>query len=350
MTLRRDAWLQRAWYGGAKSHLLLLPLTAVYVLLSGLHRALYRIGVKRVVELGVPVIVVGHLVAGGTGKTPVTLFLVESLKAHGYRPGIVSRGYGRRRTSLLAVGPRSTVDDVGDEPLLLWRRCGCPVVVAGDRVAAARALLAHDVDVIVADDGLQHHRLGRDVELCVIDGERGFGNGWRLPAGPLRESPARLDSVDAVLVNAGTAASHCAVAARCAPAVCFTLRAEHAVRLADGHSVPLAAFRGREVYAVAGIGNPARFFRTLETLGIAIRRHPLSDHARIDPVSLEFDEALDVLMTEKDAARLPATGDRRLWYVPVDLEAEAADLAALVDEIGAACRRKLSLRQCADPG
>lgn len=345
MTDTRDAWLQRAWYGEGYGHLALLPLTAVYAALSGLRRVLYRVGIKRSVELSVPVIVVGNLVAGGTGKTPVTLFLVESLKALGYRPGIVSRGYGRRSRDLLAVEPDSAADDVGDEPLLLRRRSGCPVVVAADRVAAARELIAEDVDVVVADDGLQHYRLGRDVELCVVDGERGFGNGWQLPAGPLREPPARLGSVDAVLVNASSATRHPSIARLRKPAVCFTLRAERAVRLADGHSVPLAELRGREAHAVAGIGNPARFFRTLEAFGIAVRPHPLPDHARIDPAALEFGDALDVLMTEKDAARLPATGDRRLWYVPVSLEADESDLSALVSEVDAACRRKLELRE-----
>lgn len=345
MTDSRDAWLQRAWYGGTGGHLALLPLTAVYVLLSGLHRALYRLGVKRIVELPVPVIVVGNLVAGGTGKTPVTLFLVESLEARGYRPGIVSRGYGRRSTELVVVGPESAADDVGDEPLLLSRRSGCPVAVAGDRVAAARELIGRGVDVIVADDGLQHYRLARDVELCVIDGERGFGNGWQLPAGPLREPRTRLDSVDAVLVNASSATSHPSIGRLSESAVHFALRAERAVRLADGHSVPLAEFRGREVHAVAGIGNPARFFGTLEAFGIIAHRHPLPDHARIEPAALDFGDAHDVLMTEKDAARLRATGDRRLWYVPVSLEGEPSALEALVNDVEAACRRKLELKQ-----
>ena len=219
------------------------------------------------------------------------------------------------------------------------------MVVAGERVAAARELIAQDVDVVVADDGLQHYRLGRDMELCVIDGERGFGNGWQLPAGPLREPPGRLASVDAVLINAGSPTPHPSVAAVRVPAVCFTLRAERAVRLADGHSVPLTEFAGREAHAVAGIGNPARFFRTLEAFGIVVHRHPLPDHARIDPAALAFGDALDVLMTEKDAARLPATGDARLWQVPVSLEAEAADLSALVDKVDAVCRRKLELRE-----
>ena len=344
MTESRDAWLQRAWYGGASTYLALLPLTAVYVLLSGLHRALYRLGIKRSVELPAAVVVVGNLVAGGTGKTPVTLFLVESLRARGYRPGVVSRGYGRRSGELTVVAPDSAADDVGDEPLLLRRRSGCPVVVAGDRVAAARELIAQDVDVVVADDGLQHHRLARDVELCVVDGERGFGNGWRLPAGPLREPRTRLGTVDAVLVNASSATRHPSIDGLSASAVPFTLRAERAVRLADGHSVPLADFRGREVHAVAGIGNPARFFGTLAAFGIAVRGHPLPDHARIEPATLEFGDSLDVLMTEKDAARLRATGDGRLWYVPVSLEGEVSDLEALVNDVDAACRRKLELK------
>ncbi len=345
MTTGTEAWLQRVWYGGAGGHLALLPLTFLYATVSGLRRAAYRLGIKPTVTLPVPVIVVGNLVAGGTGKTPVTLFLVESLKARGYRPGIVSRGYGRRSEDLVAVAAGSTADDVGDEPLLLHRRSGCPVVVAADRVAAARELIARDVDVVVADDGLQHYRLGRDFELCVVDGERGVGNGWQLPAGPLREPPSRLAAVDAVLINAGSPTRHPSVTVMRSSALCFTLCADRAVRLADGHSVPLAEFDGREAHAVAGIGNPERFFRMLETFGMAVRRHPLADHARIAPGDLEFGDALDVLMTEKDAARLPATDDTRLWYVPVSLDAKAADLSALVDEVDAVCRRKLELKE-----
>ncbi|MEE4163274.1 MAG: tetraacyldisaccharide 4'-kinase, partial [Woeseiaceae bacterium] len=199
-------WLQRAWYERAPGYRLLIPLSLVYAAVISLRRALYRLGIFGSERLPVPVVVVGNIVAGGAGKTPVTLFLAEALSAAGFRPGIVSRGYGRaddRR--LVAVTATSRAADVGDEPLLLARRSGCPVVVGRDRVAAGRMLVEQGVDVVIADDGLQHYRLERDAEICVVDGSRLLGNGWLLPAGPLREPRARLGRVDMILLNGGAA-------------------------------------------------------------------------------------------------------------------------------------------------
>jgi len=200
-------WLQRAWYERAPGYRLLIPLSLLYAAVISLRRTLYRLGILHSERLPVPVVVVGNIVAGGAGKTPVTLFLARALSAAGFHPGIVSRGYGREDDRrLVAVTATSRATDVGDEPLLLARRSGCPVVVGRDRVAAGRMLVEHGVDVVIADDGLQHYRLERDAEVCVVDGSRLLGNGWLLPAGPLREPRGRLGSVDMVLLNGGAAA------------------------------------------------------------------------------------------------------------------------------------------------
>ncbi len=329
-------WLHRAWYERAPGFQLLTPLSLLYGLVTGLRRRLYRIGVFQTYTLPVPVIVVGNIVAGGVGKTPVTLFLVEALKRRGYTPGIVSRGHGRDDVdALVEVKADSDATDAGDEPLLLARRSGCPVIVASDRVAAAQALAAKGVDLVVADDGLQHYRLGRDYELCIVDGERGLGNGWLIPAGPLRERAGRLASVDAVLVNGE--ARHPSLRAVDAPS--FHYRATTALRLDGSEARPLSAFSDQPLQAVAGIGNPARFFRMLESFGLAITPQPLRDHASFDPASLSGDEP--VLMTEKDAVKLSPSQDERLWFVPVDLQLDDAAAAALLDSIDQACRRKL---------
>ncbi len=331
-------WLHRAWYERAPGYQLLIPLSLLYASIVALRRILFRIGLLRSVALPVPVIVVGNIVAGGAGKTPVTLFLAESLEARGFKPGIVSRGYGRETPeAIVDVSADSTAGQVGDEPLLLARRSGCPVVVGSDRVAAARRLLEKGVDVVIADDGLQHYRLRRDFEICVVDATRGLGNGWQIPAGPLREPASRLDSVDAVLLNgAKTVAS---VADRADGMLEFTLEPRDAERLDGTEHRPLAAFAGETVHAVAGIGNPARFFRMLESFGLNVMPHPLPDHAAVSADELDFGDA-QVLMTEKDAVKLPATGSAHLWSVPVSLAIDPDDANELLGSIEAACRAK----------
>jgi tetraacyldisaccharide 4'-kinase len=332
-------WLHRAWYERAPGFQLLTPLSLLYGLVTALRRGLYRFGVFQTQRVPVPVIVVGNIVAGGVGKTPVTLFLVEALKRRGYTPGIVSRGHGRDDVAaMVEVEANSDPTQVGDEPLLLARRSGCPVFVARDRVAAARALVAKGVDVVVADDGLQHYRLGRDYELCIVDGERGLGNGWLIPAGPLRERAGRLASVDAVLVNGE--ARHSSLHKIDAPS--FHYRAMKARRLDGSEERSLAAFSDQPLQAVAGIGNPTRFFRMLESFGLAVTAQPLRDHASFDPTSLRGDGP--VLMTEKDAVKLSPLRDERLWFVPVDLELDPDAATGLLDSIDEVCRRKLELK------
>jgi tetraacyldisaccharide 4'-kinase len=261
--------------------------------------------------LPVPVIVVGNISIGGTGKTPFTIWLVEQLRAWGWRPGVVSRGYGGRAPRYpFAVQADSDAAHSGDEPLLIAQRARCPVVVAPDRVAAARMLIdEHGVDIVVSDDGLQHYRLARDLEICVVDGRRGLGNGALLPAGPLREAPSRLAEVDLVIVNGGDW--------RCADAVSMQLQSASLRRLVDGGTQPLSALRGRRVHAVAGIGDPSRFFAGLVAAGLQVEPHAYADHHRYRPQDLAFGDDATVIMTEKDAVKCASFADARMWALPV---------------------------------
>lgn len=256
---------------------LLLPLSALFGTVAAVRRGLYRIGVLRSERLPVPVVVVGNLGAGGAGKTPTVLHLAERLCALGWRPGIVCRGYGGNVEGVAEVDAAGPADRFGDEPLLLARAAACPVFVGRDRVAAGRALLAAhpSVDLILTDDGLQHYRLARDVEIVVIDGSRGLQNGWLLPAGPLREPTSRLAQADALVVNGqGVVAlpSHAhRFQMQLVPGDAYRLDAPNERR-------PLAAFSGERLAAVAGIAHPGRFFATLQSAGLAFDEHPFADH------------------------------------------------------------------------
>lgn len=315
---RIEAWLNRRWYG-ARPIWWLLPLAALFGAAAALRRGLYRIGVLRQADVGVPVVVVGNLTVGGSGKTPVTLAVAAALRAAGFTPGIVSRGYGARVPGVRVLRDGDSADAVGDEPALMAARGVAPVAIGADRVAAAKALCAArpDIDVLVSDDGLQHYRLARAVELVVVDGRRGLGNGALLPAGPLREPRSRLAHVDAVLC-------HGAPRDRMES---FTLVPRPARRLDGSDERPLAAFRGTRVHAVAGIGDPRRFFDMLARLGVFVTPHPFPDHHRFRPQDLAFDDAHPVLMTEKDAVKCLSFTHERAWFVPVD-----ADLPATVQE------------------
>ena len=325
--------LTELWYGDRAWGALLQPLAWVYGAALAVRRHGYAAGWLRTESAERPVVVVGNLTVGGTGKTPLTVWLARALSARGLRVGLVSRGYGGRhgRPPQL-VEATSQWRDVGDEPLILAHRTACPVMVAGDRVAAARAL-AGRVDVIVADDGLQHLRLARDCQIVVIDGARGFGNGRLLPAGPLREPLARLAQADAVVVNGPP--EHASLA-QSLPARVFgmTLAAQEAVPLdRRAASRPLAEFRGQWVHAVAGIGNPARFFAGLRARGIEVIAHPFPDHHPLVAAELEFGDELPVLMTEKDAVKCAALTDPRLWYVPVAAQLAAGDAHELLARV-----------------
>jgi tetraacyldisaccharide 4'-kinase len=329
-----EEWLSALWYREHPAVPLLQPLAWSYGAVLAARRRAYESGWLRSEHAGKPVVVVGNLTVGGTGKTPLVIWLARELGTQGLKVGIVSRGYGRTQRQLRTVEPSSDWREVGDEPLILARASGCPTVVATDRVAGARSLAARGVDVILADDGLQHLRLGRDCEIVVIDGMRGFGNGRLLPAGPLREPVVQLWNADAVVVNG--AREHASLAQGLPPqgTLAMALAQSEAVRL-DARAVtrPLAAFRGQRAHAVAGIGNPARFFAGLRAHGIEVIEHAFPDHHVFAAAELTFADQLPVLMTEKDAVKCPAFADARLWYVPVTAELAAADARELLARV-----------------
>ncbi|MGE5489656.1 MAG: tetraacyldisaccharide 4'-kinase [Actinomycetota bacterium] len=329
MSLAR--WLQGRWFkaGFSPALLLLLPLWLVFVALSGLRRGLYRLGILRVERLPVPVIVVGNITVGGAGKTPLTLWLARELLRRGRRPGVISRGYGGGAREPRPVSVDADPGLVGDEPLLLARRSGVPVWVGRDRAAAARALLAAQpvVDVILCDDGLQHYRLGRDAEVAVFDG-RGTGNGWRLPLGPLREPLSRLAAVDAVVCN-GVANLPLPV-----PSFDMVLRPGNFRSLSESQVVCVAEkLKGKILHAVAGIGDPERFFRTLEGMGLEFVRHPFPDHHAYSAADLDFGPDAVVLMTEKDAVKCAGFAAGEAWVLPVEADVSPALVDTLLEKI-----------------
>lgn len=334
------AWLESEWQRLGGGALVFLPLALAFRAASALRAALYRAGILRAWKAPVPVVVVGNITAGGTGKTPLVIAVVEALARAGHRPGVVSRGYGRVPPTdadpqgVVRVLPGvATPEYFGDEPVLIARRTGVPVYLSPDRPAAARALLAAhpEVDVLVSDDGLQHYALARDVEIAVIDGERGFGNGLPLPSGPLREPVSRLRTVDAAVVNGGhsdrvPAPRQFAMALAGERFLSFT-----------GQDLSPAEFalasRGRRVAAVAGIGNPARFFAHLARLGVAADRHPFADHHHFLPGDLRLPGAELVVMTEKDAVKCAAFADSRMWFLRVEAALPPEFDAFLLDRL-----------------
>lgn len=299
--------LEAAWYGSAPAPWWTVPLSWFYGVLTALRRALYRAGWLRSERLPVPVIVIGNISVGGTGKTPLTIALAETLRVRGYNPGVVSRGYGgtQREPMLLDAAPDPA--RFGDEPCLI-RASGVPVAVGRDRPAAAKLLIDAGCDVIIADDGLQHYALARDVEICVIDGVRRFGNGRLLPAGPLREPVSRLKHVQFRVCNGG------AVMADDIP---MTLHGGMARALLDDHIKPLSDFAGQTVHAVAAIGHPVRFFASLREQGLDVIEHPFPDHHAFVAGDLAFGDGKPVLMTEKDAVKCRAFAQAHWWSAPV---------------------------------
>lgn len=313
-------WIHRVWYEGAGSYRWLLPLSGLYWLLIELRRFLYRFGVLGSHSAPVPVIIVGNITAGGTGKTPVTIWLARELKARGFSPGIVSRGYGgSKASSSMRVDHASDPAVVGDEPVLLAMRTGCPVVVDANRIRAAEMLVEDGADLIIADDGLQHYRLERTYEICVIDGSRGLGNRRLLPAGPLRETLSRLNEVDQVLVNGRLRDDAGSLSVVEQNAIEFEMTVTEVSRLNGSLARPIGGFAGTTVHAVAAIGNPSRFFDLLRANDIQVIEHPYPDHARIGRRDLRFGDEFDILMTEKDAVKLGSPSSDKLWKVPVDV-------------------------------
>jgi len=317
--------LQRSWLRRGALAWLLWPLSLLFGLLAALRRSLYRAGMLKARHPGVPVVVVGNLVAGGAGKTPVVMALVEHLHGRGLRPGVVSRGYGRRTADCREVSADSSAEDVGDEPLLVARRCRVPVFVAPRRADAARALLAAhpSTQVLLCDDGLQHYALARDIEICVFD-DRGAGNGWLLPAGPLREAWPR--PVDLVLRTGPPNGVEGFDLRRCL--------ADHAVR-ADGTRIALAALRGQPCTALAGIARPEAFFAMLRDAGLTLAATvALPDHYDFDSYTGPLDAHTQLICTEKDAVKLWQQHPGA-WAVPLVLEIEPAFWQAFDRLLGA---------------
>jgi tetraacyldisaccharide 4'-kinase len=318
-----QAWLNRVWYERASPPWWLLPLSLSYGAVAGARRYLYAHRLRRSTRIAAPVVVVGNLSVGGTGKTPLVCWLVARLKELGFTPGVVTRGYGGSAESVRLVDATADPNVVGDEPLLLVRRTGAPVAIGRDRPAASQLLVNAGCDVVVSDDGLQHYALARDCEIVVVDGDRRFGNGWLLPAGPLRESRSRLGRVDAVVVNGGRALLEGALSMR--------LEAQDALKVSGGAAKALREFAGLSVHAVAGIGNPERFFNMLRAYGIEVVGHPLPDHARLQAADISFPDGRPVLMTEKDAVKCAAFTGPQHWYVPVTAKFEGGESNALLD-------------------
>jgi tetraacyldisaccharide 4'-kinase len=345
--------LNRIWYGDAHggypyTSLLLLPLSWLYGVVMSVRRAMYAQGWLPSYRVDRPVVVVGNLTVGGTGKTPLVAWLAEKLKERGLRVGILSRGYGSTATAPRVVEPNSRWQDTGDEPLLLRQRTGCDTVISIDRVAGAQLLVQRGADVILADDGLQHLRLARDVEIIVVDGARGFGNGRLLPAGPLREPASRASLSNLMVVNG--APEHPSIAHQPAARDMQPVQ----MTLAPGRVLPVVAvkadrslesFRGQRVHAVAGIGNPWRFFADLRGRGLDIVEHPFPDHHPFTAADFAFHDGAPVLMTEKDAVKCRTLAGvaalASAWYVPVTARFSDIHAGGLLEHVVARLGRSV---------
>ncbi len=298
------------WYQDRFIGLCFLPLSMIFNDFVRLRRYFYRIGLCKVHKLPVPVIVVGNITVGGTGKTPLTIFLAELLKQSGYKPGIICRGYGGQTENWpQQVKTDSDPRQIGDEALLMARRTGCPVVVGPKRVAAARLMLEqNDCNVIISDDGLQHYSLDRDIEIIVIDGERRFGNGYSLPSGPLRESMSRISEVDFLVCNGANPEEN---------EYSMTVDGSEAINLLTGEKKSLSLFKNISCQAIAGMGNPQRFFALLNGAGISYDTHIFPDHHDYQETDFKFGVEYEVLMTEKDMVKCSGFAKNNYWFVPV---------------------------------
>ncbi|WP_437888123.1 tetraacyldisaccharide 4'-kinase [Phytobacter sp. V91] len=319
--------ISRIWSGESPLWLLLLPLSWLYGLVSGIIRLSWRLGLRKSWRAPVPVVVVGNLTAGGNGKTPVVVWLVEQLQQRGVRVGVVSRGYGGKAAQYpLLLTPESTPAEAGDEPVLIYQRTGAPVAVSPARVDAVKALLAHEpVDLVVTDDGLQHYHLFRDKEIVVIDGVRRFGNGWWLPAGPMRERASRLKTVDAAITNGGVAFPN---------EIAMQLQPGKAVNLRTGERCDVRELR--HPVAMAGIGHPPRFFATLAQCGVvAENTFALADHQALThaDVGRLVKAGQTLIMTEKDAVKCRGFAEENWWYLPVEAHLSEIQAEKLLQEL-----------------
>ncbi len=304
-------WFQDAWYKEMYISSTFMPLSMLYDDAMRFRAFLYRLGLKKKTRLSVPVVIVGNITVGGTGKTPLILWMAEFLKQQGYKPGIISRGYGGESENWpIAVTIDSDPQLVGDEALLLARRTDCPIAVGPERPLTGQLLIDQaGCDIILSDDGLQHYALQRDIEIAVVDGERRFGNGYTLPCGPLREPISRLQTVDLVVVNGEPELEN---------EFSMSMLGDVAVNLKTGEHKALSDFLYLPSNAIAGIGNPQRFFNLLKKHNINIEAHAFPDHHKFLAEEIRFDDDKPVLMTEKDAVKCFDFCTEQHWFVPID--------------------------------
>jgi len=319
---------------------LLLPLSALFYVLSTIRRYLYQLGLLKVVEVSQPVIVVGNISVGGNGKTPLVLWLIEQCRLLGLTVGVLSRGYGGNAENYpLLLDENTTAAQAGDEPVMIYKRTGVAVAVGSDRVASAELLIAQGCDIIISDDGLQHYRLGRAVEIAVIDGKRGFGNGLLIPAGPLREGLWRLKTVDHVIVNGETALDFAKLVT-----ILMNLQAKMIVNIVSKKQLSLDEFlqtvtnEHNDVNAIAGIGAPQRFFDTLASYKMNINQQKtFVDHYAYQPEDFvdftHINNEIPLIMTEKDAVKCERFADDNCWYLPVDAYFDEQQITPLLMQL-----------------
>lgn len=324
MGTRLHDWFLATWYGYTARGWWLLPFAWLFGVLAGLRRTLYAWGWLPRYRSRRPVIVVGNLTVGGTGKTPFVIWLARELSRRGFRVGVALRGYGSERGPARLVSASDSAATVGDEACLLRRKLEAPVAI-GTRRADAVRLLEETCDAILCDDGLQHYALARDIEIAVVDGARGFGNGCLLPAGPLREPARRLAAVDAVVINGSGFDWPSAIRMRIEPLAVVSLR--------DGSRKPLAEYAGREVTAIAAIGNPERFFGLLRAHGLRVESRVLPDHARFTPREAGAGPGRSLLMTEKDAVKCTGDGWGDAGYLEVEARIDTDAASGLLEHI-----------------
>jgi len=304
-------WLTKSWYQTHPIRWLLWPLSIVYCSIITCRKLLYKVGLFKQYAVKAPVIIVGNITIGGTGKTPFVIWLAKQLQHAGFRPGIISRGYGGKADNYpMSVTSDSDPRQVGDEPIIIARQSQCPMVVAPNRVAAAQQLLEQfDCNIIIADDGLQHYALARDIEIVIVDSKRLFGNQHCLPSGPLREPLSRLEHVDFIVHNGSEAAAD----------FVMTTSQGMAINLVEPNiTKKISEFGKQTVHAIAGIGYPQRFFNQLSEQGLSLLPHSFADHHPYQADDLAFDDQLDILMTEKDAVKCQHFANKNMWYIPIE--------------------------------
>lgn len=321
-------WFQRQWESLTLWHILLIPISWLFGAVVWLRKWLYQLGWLKSYRLPVPVIIVGNITVGGTGKTPFVIWLAAQLKQQGYSPGVICRGYGGTASQVLEVFSHSNPNEAGDEPVLIAKRTQCPVFVGADRVAAGQLLLKNhpQCNIILSDDGLQHYRLQRDFEIALVNTDDAFGNGQLLPAGPLREKNARLRKVDAIVESGPNRTNQINM-----PHI-FNMQLSGGVffRVNDAERQPASFFEKQKLVAIAGIGKPARFFRQLSALGLAFEPFAFPDHHAFTAQDLIGFRGKTLLMTEKDAVKCLAFDNENAWYLPVEAKISSQTNQSLI--------------------